>query len=64
MSHEPIEIQMERARHRGREAFHSGASRTACPYEQDTAEHAIWTEAWDAAEHLREDLGEQWARQA
>jgi ribosome modulation factor len=61
---EPIDIQLERARHRGREAFHAGNARTECPYDADTAEHAIWTEAWDTAEHLRQGLGEHWARQA
>ena len=57
-------LNLERARHQGREAFFSGLSGESCPYDQGTEERLMWLGAWDAARDYREQLDEHLLRQA
>lgn len=56
MSQESLETRLERARHRGREAFHAGQSLALCPYDLGSPEGRTWLAAWEAARLLRERI--------
>ena len=60
----PESLNLERARHQGREAFFSGQSGDTCPYEVGTPERVTWLSAWDAARDYREMLDQHLLRQA